>query len=198
MSPLNLCCFLSTSPLFGPLGTQKKCRRGALEASKLAVFGPRMHILDRRHLYQTFLTPKKWQNHWNLMGARLNINQCNPTDKIDARVLAKSNIAQPPGDYCCWAHCGDERAVHQVKKLTSAPARNSGEDEGYNWRKTITRLSILLVKWNAALLSGRIPTSPSAFHKAGALWLHTNLIVPDVIVFLLWPICTDSTFDYVC
>ena len=63
----------------------------------------------------------------------------------------------------------DERAVHQVKKLTSALARNSGEDEGYNWRKTITRLSILLVKWNAALLSGRIPTSPSAFHKAGAL-----------------------------
>ena len=95
------------------LRTPKKCHRGAPEASKLAVFGPRMHILDRRHLYQTFLTPKKWQNHWNLMGARLNINQCNPTDKIDARVLAKSNIAQPPGDYCCWAHCGDERAVHQ-------------------------------------------------------------------------------------
>ena len=61
----------------------------------------------------------------------------------------------------------DERAVHQVKKLTSALARNSGEDEGDTWRKTITRLSILLVKGNAALLSGRVPSSPSAFHEAG-------------------------------
>ena len=61
----------------------------------------------------------------------------------------------------------DERAVHQVKKLSSALARNSGEDEGDTWRKTITRLSILLVKGNAALLSGRIPSSPSEFHEAG-------------------------------
>ena len=59
------------------------------------------------------------------------------------------------------------RAVHQVKKLASALARNSGEDEGNTWRETITRLSILLVKGNAALLSGRIPSSPSAFHEAG-------------------------------
>ena len=61
----------------------------------------------------------------------------------------------------------DERAVHQVKKLASALARNSGEDEGDTWRRTITRLSILLVKGNAALLSGRIPASLSAFHETG-------------------------------
>ena len=61
----------------------------------------------------------------------------------------------------------DERAVQQVKKLTSALARNSGEDEGDTWRKAITRLSILLMKGNAALLSGRIPSSPSAFFEAG-------------------------------
>ena len=51
----------------------------------------------------------------------------------------------------------DERAVGEVKKLASALARNLGEDEGETWRKTITCLSILLMKGNAALLSGRIP-----------------------------------------
>ena len=33
----------------------------------------------------------------------------------------------------------DERAVHQVKKLSSALARNSGEEEGDTWRKTMSK-----------------------------------------------------------
>ena len=45
--------------------------------------------------------------------------------------------------------------------------KNSGEDEGGTWQKTITCLSTLLMKESAALLSGRIPFSPSAFHEAG-------------------------------
>ena len=61
----------------------------------------------------------------------------------------------------------DERAVGEVKKLASALARNLGEDEGETWRKTITRLSILLMKGNAALLSGRIPSSADPFYAAG-------------------------------
>ena len=58
-------------------------------------------------------------------------------------------------------------AVGEVRKIASALARSTGEDEGETWRKTIIRLSILLMKGNSALLSGRIPTSPSAFHESG-------------------------------
>merc|ERR1712192_292527 len=61
----------------------------------------------------------------------------------------------------------DERAVRELKKIASALARSTGEDEGETWRRTIIRLSILLMKGNSALLSGRIPTSPSAFHESG-------------------------------
>ena len=61
----------------------------------------------------------------------------------------------------------DERSVGELKKLSTALARNLGEDEGETWRKTITRLSILLMKGNAALLSGRIPSSADAFFAAG-------------------------------
>ena len=61
----------------------------------------------------------------------------------------------------------DERAVGEVKKLASALARNLGENEGETWRKTITRLSILLMKGNSALLSGRIPSSADPFFAAG-------------------------------
>ena len=54
-----------------------------------------------------------------------------------------------------------------MKKLATALARNLGEDEGETWRKTITRLSILLMKGNSALLSGRIPSSADPFFAAG-------------------------------
>ena len=39
---------------------------------------------------------KNGQNHWNLMGTRLNINQSNPRDNMDAMVFAKSNIFLTP------------------------------------------------------------------------------------------------------
>ena len=54
-------------------------------------------------------------------------------------------------------------AVGEVRKIASALARSTGEDEGETWRKTI----IHLMKGNSALLSGQIPTSPSAFHESG-------------------------------
>ena len=39
---------------------------------------------------------KNGLNHWNLMGTRLNINQSNPRDNMDALVFAKSNIFLTP------------------------------------------------------------------------------------------------------
>ena len=45
------------------------------------------------------------------MGARLNINQSNPRDKIDAKVLAKSNIflTPPPLKHIVCFMDGDQR-----------------------------------------------------------------------------------------
>ena len=48
----------------------------------------------------------------------------------------------------------DESAVKQVKKLAAARARHSGQEEAL-WH-AITRLSILLMKGNAAILSKRV------------------------------------------
>ena len=61
----------------------------------------------------------------------------------------------------------DDRAIKELKKVASALARHSGEDDADTWRKLITRISILLMKGNAALLSGRIPTSPDATMEEG-------------------------------
>ena len=68
----------------------------------------------------------------------------------------------------------DERATVQVTKMASALARNLGKDEGETWRKTITRLWILLMKGNATLLSGRIPASGDAFYEAGIDWTRIS------------------------
>ena len=62
-----------------------------------------------------------------------------------------------------------ERAIKELKKLTMALARHSGEDEGDTWRRLITRVSILLMKGNTALLSGRIPTSPDVTLEEGVV-----------------------------
>ena len=40
----------------------------------------------------------------------------------------------------------EDRAVKELKKLASALARHSGEDEADTWRKLIVRISILLMK----------------------------------------------------
>ena len=63
----------------------------------------------------------------------------------------------------------EERAIKELKKLTTALARHSGEDEGDTWKRLITRVSILLMKGNTALLSGRIPTSPDATLEEGII-----------------------------
>ena len=63
----------------------------------------------------------------------------------------------------------DDRAIKELKKLASALARHSGEDEADTWRKLIVRISILLMKGNTALLSGRVPASPDATLEEGII-----------------------------
>ena len=63
----------------------------------------------------------------------------------------------------------DEHAVMELKKLSFALSRNSGEDENELWRKTTCRISIILMKGNAALLSGRFPISSDEFLKSGII-----------------------------
>ena len=58
-------------------------------------------------------------------------------------------------------------AVREVKKLASALARHTGEDEGGTVRQCFTRLSLLLMKGNAAILSNRIPALPDMCLEEG-------------------------------
>ena len=51
-----------------------------------------------------------------------------------------------------------EETVNQVKKLASAQARQTGEDQGVVTRHLYQRLSVLLTRGNAALLLNRLPT----------------------------------------
>ena len=60
-------------------------------------------------------------------------------------------------------------AIEQVKKLTAAQARQTGEEEGETARRTWVRLAVLLQKGNAALLASRIPTSPDNTTAEGHL-----------------------------
>ena len=60
-----------------------------------------------------------------------------------------------------------EVAVREVKKLASALARHTGEEEGITIRQSFTRLSLLLMKGNAAILSNRIPALLYAFLEEG-------------------------------
>ena len=53
-------------------------------------------------------------------------------------------------------------AEKQVKKLAAAKARHSGQEEEEALRHAFTRLSVLLMKGNAAILSNRIPYFPPA------------------------------------
>ena len=61
----------------------------------------------------------------------------------------------------------DEHAIGEVKKLSSALSRHSGEEESDQWRKITCRISIILMKGNAALMSGRFPISPDTFLETG-------------------------------
>ena len=51
-------------------------------------------------------------------------------------------------------------AVAQVKKLGSAKARHTGEEESVEVTRLFQRLSIALMKGNAALLNNRVPSQP--------------------------------------
>jgi hypothetical protein len=55
----------------------------------------------------------------------------------------------------------EESAVAQLKKLGSALARHTGEEESQKISHLYQRLAILLVKGNAALFLNRLPTHPS-------------------------------------
>ena len=60
-------------------------------------------------------------------------------------------------------------AIGQIKKLTAAQARQTGEEEGETARRTWVRLAVLLQKGNAALLANRIPTSPDETTEEGIM-----------------------------
>ena len=51
-----------------------------------------------------------------------------------------------------------EETVNQAKKLASAQARQTGEDQSVVTRHLYQRLSVLLTRGNAALLLNRLPT----------------------------------------
>ena len=57
----------------------------------------------------------------------------------------------------------------QIKKLTSAQARETGEEDGETARRTWLRLAVLLQKGNVALLADRIPTSPDLTTEEGIM-----------------------------
>ena len=54
----------------------------------------------------------------------------------------------------------DDHAEREIKKISAALARQTGEEESETWKKIIGRISVILMKGNASLLSGRIPASP--------------------------------------
>ena len=58
-------------------------------------------------------------------------------------------------------------AVQEVKKLASALARHTGEEEGGTIRQCFTRLSLLLINGNAAILTNRIPALPDVCLEEG-------------------------------
>ena len=51
----------------------------------------------------------------------------------------------------------DKVAVEEVKKLATAKARHTGEEEGEAVRRIFTKLSVILMRGNAAILANRIP-----------------------------------------
>ena len=53
-----------------------------------------------------------------------------------------------------------KQAAEQLRKLARAQARSTGKEEDESIRHLFQRLSVLLVKGNAALLLNRIPSFP--------------------------------------
>ena len=63
----------------------------------------------------------------------------------------------------------DDHAEREIKKISAALARQTGEEESETWKKIIGRISVILMKGNASLLSGRIPASPDSFFEEGII-----------------------------
>ena len=76
-------------------------------STHLGLLGPPMANYGIFRQKMAIFGHKNGQNHWNLMGARLNIIQSNPRDKMDAMVFAKSNIflTPPPFSALCPMLC---------------------------------------------------------------------------------------------
>ena len=55
--------------------------------------------------------------------------------------------------------CWHDRAVAKIKKLGSALARSSGEEDSEAIRHVFQRLSVLLAKGNSSIVINRIPQS---------------------------------------
>ena len=51
----------------------------------------------------------------------------------------------------------DKVAVEEIKKLATAKARHVGGEEEEQIRRAFTKLSVLLMRGNAAILTNRIP-----------------------------------------
>ena len=64
----------------------------------------------------------------------------------------------------------DDHAEREIKKISAALARQTGEEESETWKKIIGRISVILMKGNASLLSGRIPASPDSVFLKKALY----------------------------
>ena len=57
----------------------------------------------------------------------------------------------------CTVGGWDKVAVEEVKKMATAKARHTGGEEGEAVRRMFTKLSVLLMRGNAAILANRIP-----------------------------------------
>jgi len=56
----------------------------------------------------------------------------------------------------------DNVVIREVKKLAAAKARHTGSEEDEETRKAFTKLSVLLMRGNAAILANRIPSMQAA------------------------------------
>ena len=62
---------------------------------------------------------------------------------------------------CCLALTAGQLALEQLKKLGSALARHTGQEERETISHLLTRASVLLQKGLSALLLNRIPGHPA-------------------------------------
>ena len=61
-------------------------------------------------------------------------------------------------------------AVAEVSKLGSALARQNGEEEGITIQRLFQKLSVALMRGNAALLNNRRPSEPGAGGNDDFVW----------------------------